>query len=119
MNIIEDYITMKLKLKIDYENENKKYKTIKWHNLNKIDVGKQVLFSKLIIPWIRIYNPDDEFEKCLLDYYLIKLGPMCEDKYTYNSNIRLIENILFNHDFKFSEDIKKIICIIYEMLNIV
>ena len=95
------------------------YKSVNWENLNKLNVGKQVLFSKLIIPWIRIYNPVDEFEKCLLDYYLIKLGPICEDKYTYNSNIRLIENILFNHEFKFSEDTKKIICIIYEMLNIV
>lgn len=119
MEQIETFIETRLHINIEYSNENKKYKSINWMNLNKLDIGKQVLFSKLIIPWIRIYNPDDEFEKCLLDYYLIKLGPMCEDKYTYNSNIRLIENILFNHDFKFSEDIKKIICIIYEMLNIV
>lgn len=119
MNHIEDYIETKLKLKIEYNNANEKYKSIKWNNLNKIDVGKQVLFSKLIIPWLMVYNSEDEYEKCLMDYYITMLAPKPEIKYSYNSNTKIVENILYKHEFNFEGDTKKIICILYDILNIV
>lgn len=119
MNHIENYIENKLKIKIDYNNANEKYKTIKWDNLNKIGIGKRLLLSELIIPWLMVYNSEDEYEKCLMDYYMTKMAPKPEIKYSYNSNTKIVENILYNHEFNFEGDTKKIICILYDILNIV
>lgn len=117
MEQIEYFIHDKLNITINYENENEKYKTIKWENLHKLDTGKQILFSKLIIPWILKYKSDDEYKTSLIEWLLIKLSPSTENQHSYFKNIKIVENILFKHEFKFEEDLKKIICIIYEILN--
>lgn len=118
MNQIEHYIEYKLNMIIDYNNENEKYKTIKWENIYKLDVGKQILFSKLIIPWLFKYVSEDEYKKSYVEYLLIKLSPpRTDNQYTYQTNLNIVENILFKHEFNFENDLKKIICIIYEMLN--
>lgn len=117
MNQIEYFIHDKLNITINYENENEKYKTIKWENLHKLDTSKQILFSKLIIPWILKYKSEDEYKNSLKEWLLIKLSPSTENQHSYFKNIKIVENILFKHEFKFEEDLKKIICIIYEILN--
>ena len=50
MEQIEYFIKNKLNITINYENENEKYKTIKWENLHKLNTSKQILFSKFIMP---------------------------------------------------------------------
>lgn len=117
MEQIEYFIKNKLNITFEYNNENEKYKTIKWENLHKLDTGKQILFLKLIIPWILKYKSEDEYKNSLKEWLLIKLSPSTEDQYSYIKNIKIVENILFNHEFTFEEDLKKIICIIYEILN--
>ena len=117
MDQIEYFIQNKLNITIGYENENEKYKTIKWENLHKLNKGEQMLFSKFIIPWFLKYKSADEYKKSLIEWFLIKLSPSTDDQYSYLKNIKIVENILFKHEFTFEEDLKKIICIIYEILN--
>lgn len=117
MEQIEYFVENKLKMHIEFSDENNKYKIIRWENLCKLDIGKQILFTKFIIPYLLKYKSEDEYKKSLVEWLLIKLSPSSDNKYSYDKNINIVENILFKHKFTFEEDLKKIICIIYEMLN--